>query len=138
MRKTIFFIFGVLLAAVVLYWVDGYYMLPTESRISFFNYIGNDINQKLSQAKTDFKALPDLLLVFQQNQGIISKSLISQLQKSLEAHYLLEGNYPMDLSKIIDNTELPNGAKLEYRRTESGYILRLVDKDGSVIKEVSK
>ena len=124
------------MAIVILYWVDGYYVLPPEERESIFNYVKQDVSQKLQQARTNLEALPDLIMVFQQNKGIAGEILISQIQKSLESHYLLEGSYPVNLEQIVDAAQLPKDLKLEYKRTVGGYVLRLIGKDGEVVGEV--
>ncbi|MEK9165405.1 MAG: hypothetical protein AAB525_00920 [Patescibacteria group bacterium] len=136
MRKTIFFIFGILFTVALLYWIDGYYVLIPEKRGNFLGYIQNDASQKFRQAKTNIEDLPDLLMAISKGQGSVQEVLIIEIQKALEVYYLSFNKYPERVEQIIKLDTLPKDMRLEYKRQEDGYILRLINKEGKVLKEI--
>jgi len=137
MRKTVFFIFGILFTVTALYWVEGYYALTPEKRGAFLNYVQNDVSQKLGQTKTNLEDLPDLLMAISQSQGSVQEVLIAQIQKALEVHYLSFGKYPERVEQVIKLDTLPKDMRLEYKRQGDGYVLRLINKEGKVLQDIT-
>lgn len=137
MRQTVVFLFSILITIILLYWINGYYALTAEKRGSFLDYVQNDINQKIGQTKTGLEQLPDLFLALNKGQKDMEKVLIAQIQRALEVYYLSFEQYPDKLEKIINLDALPKDMRLEYRRRGDGYILRLINKEGKILQEIT-
>lgn len=137
MGKTAFFVFGILFTIAILYWIEGYYALTPKMRGNFLDYIQNDASQKFRQAKTNIEDLPDMLMAISKGQGSMQEVLIVQIQKALEVYYLSFGKYPEKAEQVIKLDTLPKDMRLEYKRQEDGYILRLINKEGKILKEVT-
>lgn len=137
MQKIIFFLCGILVGGLSVYWFIGYHTIDVPREIGFASYIQGDIAEKYKNTKTSVSDFVEGFANLKKSKDIIYNALIANIQHALVVYYEAEGEFPASLDAVISQSALPKDIKFEYKKTSKGYTLRILDaKTGSLIQEI--